>query len=134
MRSIPPIKSVMTPFPYWIDATDPTGRAGALMTEHDVGHVPVMESGKPVGVLNVRDVGEHSAERPAGQVCNRNVYIVDLRAPLDDVLDNMAEHGYESALVVREGKLVGIFTITDACGYFGKLLRTLFPRGDGDAA
>lgn len=132
MRSIPPVKSVMTPFPHWIDAADPVGRAGAMMSEHGVRHVPVMERGRPVGVLGARDIDERVAGLPCGEVCDRNVYIVDRFEPLDRVLAHMADHRYEAALVVREGKLAGIFTITDACRAFGKLLQTLFPRGDGE--
>ena len=134
MKSIPPIKSVMTPFPYWVDAGEPAGRAAATMVEHGVHHLPVMEKGQPVGVLKADDTEGAGKSDTAGSVCNRNVYIVDFFEPLDRVLTNMAEERYESALVVRDGKLVGIFTITDACRYFGQLLRTLFPRSDGDAA
>jgi IMP dehydrogenase len=104
-----------------------------LMAEHDVRHVPVMENDRPVGILTAAEIGER-ADRTAGEVCDRNVYIVDRFEPLDRVLGNMADQHYAAALVVKEGKLVGIFTITDACRFFGKLLRTLFPRGEGDAA
>lgn len=134
MKSIPPIKAEMTAFPYSVDAADSALRAREMMREHDVRHVPVMEHGKPVGALTAADFGPGAAGRTAGEVCNRNVYIVDRSEPLDRVLDHMANHRYESALVVKEGKLVGIFTMTDACRSYGKLLRTLFPRGDGDAA
>ena len=124
----------MTAFPYWVDAADSVRRARALMEEHDVHHVPVMEQGRPVGMLIAREIDERVLTLPAGEICDRNVYIVDLFEPLDHVLANMADHRYASALVVKEGRLVGIFTITDACRSFGKLLRTLFPRGSGDAA
>jgi hypothetical protein len=37
--------------------------------------------------------------------------------------------------VVKEERLVGIFTRTDACRNFAELLRSLFPRNhDDDAA
>lgn len=134
MKAIPPIKSVMTPFPHSIEASEEASRAGAMMAEHGVRHLPVMQDGQPMGVLTAADVLGRAAEGSAGEACRRNVYIVDLYEPLDRVLTNMAEQHFESALVVKEGKLVGIFTITDACRYFGKLLRTLFPRGSGDAA
>jgi acetoin utilization protein AcuB len=134
MRSIPAIKSVMTPFPYSIEASGSTQRAGEMMDEYDVHHLPVVEQGQPIGVLALRDIGARSSTQQVGTICNRNVYIVDRYAPLDGVLENMANHRYESALVVRDGKLVGIFTITDACRYFSELLRTLFPRTDGNAA
>jgi hypothetical protein len=36
--------------------------------------------------------------------------------------------------VVKEDKLAGIFTMSDACRHFAKLLRSLFPPGGDDAA
>ena len=60
---------------------------------------------------------------------------MELSEPLDVVLRRMVQANVESALVVKEGRLVGIFTRTDACRCFGELLRSLFPRGhDDDAA
>jgi hypothetical protein len=46
----------------------------------------------------------------------------------------MAEHCLDSALVVKDGRLAGIFTVSDACRQFGRLLRSLFPPGGDDAA
>jgi CBS domain-containing protein len=134
VKDIPPIKSVMTPFPHWVDADDAVARAQAMMAEHGVHHLPVMEGGQPIGVLNDAAIDGGSGEQRAREACDRNVYIVDLFEPLDRVLIRMAERRHEATLVVKNGKLVGVFTLTDACLTFGKLLRTLFPRGDGDAA
>ena len=36
--------------------------------------------------------------------------------------------------ILRDGKLVGIFTTTDVCRSFCLLLRSLFPKGGDDAA
>ncbi len=134
MKDIPPIKSVMTPFPHWIDADAAIVRARAMMAQHGVRLLPVMEAGKPIGVLTDTEIEGETGERRSGEACDRNVYIVDRLEPLDRVLIEMAEHRHEAAFVVKHGKLVGIFTLTDACLTFGKLLRTLFPRGEGDAA
>jgi CBS domain-containing protein len=68
----------------------------------------------------VRDVRCHEA------------YIVELSEPLDIVVLHMARHRIDSALVVRNQRLVGIFTMTDACRFLGELLGSLFPRGQGD--
>jgi CBS domain-containing protein len=65
----------------------------------------------------------------------RQAYIVELTEPLDVVLLHMAKTNVDCALVVKDERLVGIFTRSDACRCFGYLLRTLFPRGhDDDAA
>jgi acetoin utilization protein AcuB len=134
MRSIPPIKAVMTPFPYWVETTDTLERAKVLMLEHDIRHLPVMEDGKLVSVLSERDMRSAPAARLVRDACLREVYVVGLTEPLDRVLMHMAERHIGSALVVKEGKLAGIFTTTDACRTFGQLLRSLFPKGGDDAA
>ena len=64
-----------------------------------------------------------------------DAYIVDLDTRLDEVLAHMAEHHLGSAIITREGKLVGVFTTTDACRHFAEHLREQFRRsGGGDAA
>ncbi len=61
-------------------------------------------------------------------------YVVELSEPLDIVVLHMARQRIDSALVVKNERLVGIFTMTDACRFLGGLLRSLFPRGQGDDA
>ena len=60
---------------------------------------------------------------------------VDPDEPLDGVLSAMGERHIDAVLVTREGRLAGIFTVTDACARFCEFLRAWFPRGeDGKAA
>lgn len=140
----PTIKSVMTPFPHSVDIDDPVTRAEEIMREYDVRHVPVEENGYLVGVATHRDtvrlvnpaLDEHSRARiRVRQVYTPNPYVVDLNAPLDRVLLEMAERHIGSALVVRKDKLVGIFTVTDACRVLAQVVRARFaPSGGDDAA
>jgi len=140
----PTIKSVMTPFPHSVDVNDPVTRAEEIMREHDVRHVPVEENGNLVGVATHRDtvrlvnpaLDEHSRSRiRVRQVYTPNPYVVDLNAPLDRVLLEMAKRHIGSALVVRKDKLVGIFTVTDACRVLAYMVRSRFaPSGGHDAA
>ena len=139
----PTIKLVMTPFPHSVDIDDPVTRAEEIMREHDVRHVPVEEGGKLVGVATHRDtvrlvnpaLDEHSRQRiRVRQVYTPNPYVVDLHAPLDRVLLEMAERHIGSALVVRKDKLVGIFTVTDACRVLARLVRLQFNPSGGDNA
>jgi len=53
---------------------------------------------------------------------------------LDHVLMEMADRHIGSVLVVREKRLAGIFTVTDACRRFGEFLRATFPPGDDNRA
>jgi CBS domain-containing protein len=62
-----------------------------------------------------------------------DVFAVDIESRLEDVLLLMAERQLGSARVTRHGKLVGIFTATDACRCFGEYLRDLRPGEDEPA-
>jgi acetoin utilization protein AcuB len=140
MKAIPPIKKVMTPFPYWIDANRPLNEASRLMAERGISHLAVQDDGEIVGLISEREVERARGLHPAAggltvaEVATRQVYVVGLMEPLDRVLEHMVEHNVDAALVVKDGKLAGIFTTTDACRCFGQLLRTLFPKGGGDDA
>lgn len=138
MKSIPPMKAVMTPFPYWVDIDAPLTRARAMMQEHAIRHLPVMEGAKLVSVLDERALRRATESSDAAlrvrDVCRPGPYVVELFEPLDRVLSHMAEHRLDSVLVTKDGKLAGIFTVSDACRHFGRLLRSLFPPGGDSAA
>jgi CBS domain-containing protein len=55
-------------------------------------------------------------------VCNPQVHIVAPDQLLEDVLREMAAKHSDVALVVRDDKLLGIFTGTDACRGYAELL------------
>jgi acetoin utilization protein AcuB len=140
---IPPVKAVMTPFPWHIQIGDSLRHAREVMREHDIRHLPVTEGGQLVGVLSERDIGllEGAAASPeardrlrVGDACTRQVFVVELSEPLDRVLLGMAERRIGSALVVKKGRLAGILTATDACRAFANVLRATFARGGNDAA
>lgn len=138
MKAIPPMKAVMTPFPYWVDIEAPVARARTMMREHAIRHLPVMEGGNLVSVLGERELQRATEGSDANlrvrDVCEPGPYVVELFEPLDRVLSHMAEHRLDSVLVTKDGKLAGIFTVSDACRHFGKLLRSLFPPGGDSAA
>jgi acetoin utilization protein AcuB len=144
MKNMPLIKSVMTPFPYSIESDQTLNEATAMMAEHKVRHLPVMEHGSLVGVIADSHIELHrnsatsspgpEAER-VGDVCDMRAYVVELTTPLDSVLQHMSEKHIGCTLVVKGGRLAGIFTTTDACRHYGALLRTLCrPGGGNDAA
>ena len=56
MKKIPAIKTVMTPFPYWIDVNAPLSQAEEMMLEHDISHLPVKEEGTLTAVISRHDM------------------------------------------------------------------------------
>ena len=143
MSRIPTIKTVMTPFPFSIDAADDIAEARRRMEEHGIRHLPVLADGEPIGIFSSRDLeraeaamavaGDPHAAR-VGDVCRFPAYAVGLDEPLDNVLVHMATERVGSALVLRGDKVVGIFTTTDACRLFAAHLRRDFPPDGDDAA
>lgn len=144
MKRIPAVKTVMTPFPYSVDAGAPVAEAQDFMRQHRIRHLPVMDEAKLVGVVSDRDIklvlGPDFAYPNARELTVRDVmvqdpYVIDLGTRLDEVLEHMGAHQLGSALVTREGRLAGVFTVTDACRAFAQHLREQFRRaGGGDAA
>ena len=145
LKHMPQIVAVMTPFPYSIDMDARLTQAMDMMQEHKIRHLPVMEQGNLVSVLTDRDIkmalDPSIGLPPRDQLTVRNAcvidaYIVNTNAPLDRVLLEMAERHIGSALVVKEQKLAGIFTASDACRFLGVLLSAQFPvyTGGGDDA
>lgn len=142
MKHIPHIKAVMTPFPYSIEDSAPLEQAGAQMREHGIRHLPVMKDGRLAGIVTDRDIHllqqnlelAGDVELRVGEVAASEAYVVDLNESLDNVLVHMARHHIDCALVTRKDKLVGLFTVTDACRSFAGYLREQFFPGSGDDA
>jgi acetoin utilization protein AcuB len=142
-RRIPLIKAVMTPFPYSVQVDGSVGEAAALMREHRIRHLPVVDGEDLVGVVSDRHIrmatepaetGGPSEELTVGSLCERNVYVAELTERLDGVLDEMLERRIGSAIVVKADRVVGIFTTVDACRFLRRLLEDFFPSDDSHVA
>lgn len=139
---IPTVKLAMTPFPHAVEADAPLSAALAMMDEHAVHQLPVTEQGRLAGVVAKADVERVAASargRPLAarvrDACAASSCVVEDGERLDGVLERMAAEHAPAALVARRGKLVGIFTFTDACRLFAEWLRARFPDpGSDDAA
>jgi acetoin utilization protein AcuB len=141
MDHIPVIGSVMTPFPHVVQVTESVLTARALMIEHAVRHLPVKNGNALVGVLTDRDLKRALDPSlglpPKEELFVRDIfvadaYVVDVSEPLDRVLDHLSSEHIGSALVTKSGRLVGIFTLTDAARVFCAHLRALFPAHSGN--
>ena len=95
-------------------------------------HLPVKDGDQLIGVVSDRDIKRATRELHVSDIVVRETYIVDLTERLDSVLLHLAQRHIGCALVVKEGRLAGIFTTTDACRVFGEYLRSLFPTEPGD--
>ena len=136
MKHMPQVIAMMTPFPYSIDIDATVADAQSLMRQRGFHHLPVMSSGQLSGILSDRDIrsalGRGGTAADAGRLRVRDIfhddpYTVEAHVPLDVVAATMAERQIGSALVTKDGKLVGVFTTTDACRALARVLRERFP-------
>jgi acetoin utilization protein AcuB len=121
---IPPVGAAMTPFPYFVEQSDPVEVAERLMREHAIRHVPVLRNGRVVGIVSAR----------APHVVVSDPYVVEIATSLDEVVATMAERRIGSAVVVKHGKLAGILSVTDVCRVLAEVLRETHLRSPGDDA
>lgn len=131
MKAIPAIQKFMTHVPKSIGFDQPLSLAKDQMRELDIRHLPVLKSGKLVGILTDRDINlvltfkDVDPEKvTVEEAYTPDPYFTSPAAPLDEVLAEMAEKKYGCAVVVDNSKLVGIFTEIDAYKACVELLST----------
>ncbi len=134
MKHIPQLVSVMTPFPHHILASATLASAEALMQQHNIRHLPVMENDDIIGILSDYDIKHatlmgHAAESDkdlvVGDLCSYNPHIADIGDPLDIVLDVMVDKRLSAILVLKDGELAGILTAIDACRMLAQTMRQM---------
>ncbi|HET6472107.1 MAG TPA: CBS domain-containing protein [Pseudomonadales bacterium] len=142
MNHEPHVKSVMSPFPYSVALDAPLLEARRLMLEHHVRHLPVTQHHELKGIITDRDIKlllgpemdyPNPRELTVEDAFVADPYVVDIDAPLSEVVLTMAKRHIGAALVTGHGRLAGIFTASDACRVLGEWLRERFPHGN-DAA
>ncbi len=136
----PPVASLMTPFPHFIEADESLERISKLMEEHSIGHIPVKRAGTVVGVVSHSAVttalrcstGAHGEVR-ASDIHSHQPCVVEFSAPLSEALRGMAGQHADAAVVLKDGKLAGIVTATDVCDALSQILEDRFPATEGVA-
>ena len=135
---MPAVGAVMTSFPYFVGPGATAAKMEAMMDKHGIRHLPVQEDGKVVGIVSERDLHHYvkrsSSEEEKNRVCAseimvRDLFIAPFRAPLNEVVFEMAKRRIGSVIVQRRGKLAGILSAIDVCRILGEYLEALFPTG-----
>src|SRR5690242_14013462 len=128
-KPIPTLQKFMTTSPHSIGKEQTLERAHEVMRAHHIRHLPVLEGGKLVGMVTERDLHLVETLRDVDpskvtveDAMSTHVYAVEPDAGLDAVAETLAEHKYGSAVVIQNGKVVGIFTTNDACRALAELL------------
>ena len=128
----------MTPQPVTVGRTESLSTAHRLMRSHRVHHLPVLEHGELVGVVSQRDLflieslrGVDRDNDSVEEAMSADAYAVSPDEPIGTVAKHMMRHRYGCAVVMERGRVIGIFTVTDALRLVSALAP--MPRGAGIA-
>ncbi|MFO0662053.1 MAG: CBS domain-containing protein [Polyangiaceae bacterium] len=128
-KAIPTIQKYMSTCPVTIGTDQPLEHAHTVMREHNIRHLPVLVGGKLAGIITQRDLALIETLKDVDprkvtvdDAMTSEVYHVEPDAPLDEVVNEMAEHKYGCAVVMQNNKVVGIFTAVDAMKALAELL------------
>jgi acetoin utilization protein AcuB len=130
-KPIPQVQKFMTTTPLSVEKTENLLKAAELMQQNHIRHLPVVHQGKVEGILSSTDINlirslKHARieELRVLDCFTPNAYTVSPSAPLNEVMDEMAEKKYGSVIVSDQDRLVGIFTWVDALKATSELLVT----------
>jgi CBS domain-containing protein len=116
---------VMTPGPRTCSPFSTVLEAVLIFRDADCGAVPVIEEGKPVGVLTDRDValalaeyGERLPGSPVSEIMTRGAFTITPETDINTVIEQFGDQRIRRLLVVDSGNLlVGIVAWADVAPY-----------------
>jgi IMP dehydrogenase len=86
----------------------------AVMNEHNISGVPVVEGSSPVGILTARDIRfEKNLDQPLKALMTKELVTVPPGVSNERAKELLHQHRIEKLLVVEAGKLMGLITIKD---------------------
>ncbi|HKO89546.1 MAG TPA: CBS domain-containing protein [Polyangiaceae bacterium] len=135
-----PIQKYMTRAQYFAAPDESVITAYERMLEHDVRHLPVLRAEQLVGVLFKSDLKlvealSREVLRPVQvqSVMVTEYYTVGPDEALDVAAREMSKRKWGSALVLDQGKVVGVFTTTDALRALSDSLTDSLPESMREA-
>ena len=124
------IRQVMTPNPQCVSPGDSIQNAARIMRDCDTGAVPVVENGRPVGIVTDRDIVVRAVadggqlNRPVREIVSGDVVCVTPDMSTREANELMSEHQVRRLPVVEGDRLVGIVSLGDLAVKEGKDRRT----------
>ena len=113
------IRDVMTPNPRTVSPQDTIQNAARIMRDEDTGVVPVVDNGKPVGVITDRDIvvravaDDRQLNRPLRDIISTDLIAVTPEMSTREAAELMSEHQVRRLPVIDNNRLVGIVSIGD---------------------
>jgi CBS domain-containing protein len=113
------IRDVMTPNPRTVSPQDSIQNAARIMRDEDTGVVPVVDNGKPIGVVTDRDIvvravaDDRQLNRPVRDIISTDLIAARPDMSTREAAELMSEHQVRRLPVVENNRLVGIVSIGD---------------------
>jgi len=112
------IRDVMTPNPRSVSPEDSIQSAARIMREEDTGAVPVVDQGRPVGIVTDRDivvraVAEGELNRPVRDIVSGDIVTARPDMSTREAAQLMSDHQVRRLPVVEHERLVGIVSLGD---------------------
>jgi CBS domain-containing protein len=112
------IRDVMTSNPRTVSPQDSIQNAARIMRDEDTGAVPVVDNGRPVGIVTDRDiviraVADGQLDRPVREIVTGQVVSAAPDMSTKEAAQLMSEHQIRRLPVVENERLVGIVSIGD---------------------
>jgi CBS domain-containing protein len=112
------IRDVMTSNPRTVAPGDTIQNAARIMRDEDTGVVPVVDNGRPVGIVTDRDivvraVADGQLNRPIRDIVSADMVTARPDMSTREAAQLMSEHQVRRLPVVENERLVGIVSIGD---------------------
>jgi CBS domain-containing protein len=112
------IRDVMTPNPRTVTPDDSIESAARIMRDEDTGAVPVVQNGRPIGMVTDRDiviraVADGGANRTVRDVVTERLVSVSPETSTREAAELMSEHQIRRLPVVENDRLIGIVSLGD---------------------
>ena len=113
------IRDVMTPNPRTVSPDDSIQNAARIMRDEDTGAIPVVENGRPVGLVTDRDIVVRAVadgaqlDRPVRDIATTNIVAVSPDMSTREANELMREHQVRRLPVVDGDRLVGMVSLGD---------------------
>ena len=113
------IRDVMTPNPRTLSPDDSIQNAARLMRDEDTGAIPLVENGRPIGLVTDRDIVVRAVadggqlNRPVRDIATTNLVAVTPDMSTREANELMREHQVRRLPVVEGERLVGMVSLGD---------------------
>ena len=124
------VRDVMTTNPRCVSPNDSIQIAARIMKEEDTGVVPIVENGRPVGVITDRDIviravaDGSQANQPVREIASGDLVCATPDMSTREATRIMSERQIRRLPVVEGDRLVGIVSLGDIAVKEGKDSRT----------